>query len=72
MSRGSLRWCVPTLPPPFPPLVDRVLIIRRQETAKDAIRNKRKRKNDDKGDGEEREAPSKFNRKSSGKKVSFA
>lgn len=43
------------------------------ETAKDAVRNKRKRKNDDKSDGEEREAPSKFIKKlTSKKKVSFA
>lgn len=41
------------------------------ETAKDAVRNKRKRKNDDKGESEET-APSKFSKKSSSKKVSFA
>lgn len=44
----------------------------KMETAKDVVRNKRKRKNDDKGDNEEREVPPKFSKKSSSKKVSFA
>lgn len=42
------------------------------ETAKDAVRNKRKRKNDDKGETEGTEAPSKFSKRLSSKKVSFA